>query len=67
MEEARLIAQMHVAEAMLKEADGVIGDCLHGDGTSTTVITKISKLPRKTTKPYQLVYLKWLVVMQHPC
>ena len=25
---------MHVAEAMLKEDDGVIGNCLHGDGTS---------------------------------
>ena len=34
MEEARLIAQMQVAEAMLKEGDGVIGNCLHGDGTS---------------------------------
>ena len=33
MEKARLIAQMHVAEAMLK-SDGVIGNCLHGDGTS---------------------------------
>ena len=34
MEEAHLIAQMQVAEAMLKEGDGVIGNCLHGDGTS---------------------------------
>ena len=34
MEEARLIAQMQVAEAMLKEGDGVIGNCLHGDGAS---------------------------------
>ena len=34
MEEARLIAQMQVAEAMLQDGDGVIGNCLHGDGTS---------------------------------
>ena len=34
MEKARLIAQMRVAEAMLKEGNGVSGNCLHGGGIS---------------------------------
>ena len=35
MEEALIVAHQHVAESMLKDGvDGILGNCLHGDGTS---------------------------------
>ena len=34
MEEARILAQIQVAEEMLTEGDGVMGNVLHGDGTT---------------------------------
>ena len=34
MQEALFLGQMQVAEAMLEDVSGDLGNCLHGDGTS---------------------------------
>ena len=35
MEQALIVTHQHVAESMLKDGDdGILGNCLHGDGTS---------------------------------